>query len=141
MIAGISISGMGIEAVLKNGLRANHCYSIISVHEVTAGGKKARLLKCRNPWGQCEWNGAWSDSSKLWTPQLRNEVGSEVSDDGVFCISLEDYMANFTNTNICKYDDAYVSSELVVSDPGERADFFSFSHSDGNNKPLQILIS
>lgn len=61
-----------------------------------------------------------------------------VADDGVFCISLEDYMANFTNTNICKYDDAFVNSELVVSNPGERADFFSFIHSDSNvsSKPL-----
>lgn len=142
MIAGISHDGLGIEALLKNGLRANHCYSIISVHEVTSAGKKVRLLKCRNPWGNSEWNGNWSDNSKLWTDQLRNQVGLEVSDDGVFFISLEDYVANFTNTNICKYDDAYVSSELVVSDPGDRADFFSFSFNDGDNKkPLQILVS
>ena len=127
MTAGISDDTKAVEALLKNGLRANHCYSIISVHEVTAAGKKVRLLKCRNPWGSDEWTGAWSDNSKNWTDQLRNQVGSKAVDQGVFCISLEDYIANFTTTNICKYDDSYISSSQVVKDPNDRADFFKLS--------------
>lgn len=72
MTAGISVDDKGVEAVLKNGLIGNHCYSIISVHEITSGAKKVRLLKIKNPWGRSEWNGAWSDESKLWTESLRN---------------------------------------------------------------------
>ena len=30
-------------------------------------GKLLRLVQLRNPWGQSEWKGAWSDSSKEWT--------------------------------------------------------------------------
>jgi len=30
-----------------------------------------RLCVMRNPWGQGEWKGEWSDNSPLWTPELR----------------------------------------------------------------------
>lgn len=40
-----------------------HAYSVISAKEV----KGNRLLCLRNPWGNYEWEGDWSDKSKLWT--------------------------------------------------------------------------
>jgi len=38
------------------------------------GGKTERLLKIRNPWGNFEWKGDWSDASPLWTPALREQL-------------------------------------------------------------------
>ena len=32
------------------------------------------LVQLRNPWGNFEWQGDWSDHSDLWTPTLRAEV-------------------------------------------------------------------
>ena len=126
MTAGTSDQKKEMEAIMKNGLRANHCYSILSVHEVTAGNKKVRLLKLRNPWGKEEWTGAWSDHSMLWTDQLRNQVGSTVGEAGTFCINLEDYLANFSFTNICKYNDDDCHSYAFKNKPAPAQNFFEF---------------
>lgn len=40
----------------------NHAYSVTKAVEFN--GK--RFLKVRNPWGEKEWNGRWSDGSKEW---------------------------------------------------------------------------
>ena len=51
------------------GLIGNHSYGILDVKEVTlSDGKKERLIKIRNPWGDFEWKGDWGDESELWTP-------------------------------------------------------------------------
>ena len=47
-----------VEQLLKNGLRATHCYSFIKCATVTLAGKNHRVVKLRNPWGHEEWNGA-----------------------------------------------------------------------------------
>jgi len=44
------------------GLVADHAYSIIDVTR-THGFS---LIKLRNPWGNTEWQGNWSDKSPLW---------------------------------------------------------------------------
>jgi hypothetical protein len=49
------------------GLVNMHAYSLISAAEVKKDGKKVQLVKLRNPWGDHEWNGDWSDKSGLWT--------------------------------------------------------------------------
>jgi len=62
-----------VEADAGGGLHYSHAYSLLSVGELTiqesAGtaqkGQRQRLLKLRNPWGQGEWSGAWSDDSEV----------------------------------------------------------------------------
>jgi len=39
MAAGTSDEKNKVEQLLKNGLRSNHCYSIISTHELNNNGK------------------------------------------------------------------------------------------------------
>jgi len=44
-----------------------HAYAIIEILEISApeannSHKSHRLLRIRNPWGQKEWQGKWSDS-------------------------------------------------------------------------------
>lgn len=41
----------------------DHAYSVLKAVEFR--GKK--FLKIRNPWGNSEWTGRWSDGSKEWT--------------------------------------------------------------------------
>lgn len=50
------------------------------------------MLKLRNPWGSGEWQGDWSDKSKLWTPQIKQQVKFTDGDDGVFFIEFGDYL-------------------------------------------------
>ena len=59
-----------------------HCYTILSAYEIAGG---TRLLQIRNPWGNYEWNGDWSDKSPLWTPEVVAQVEADLSgDDGLF---------------------------------------------------------
>ncbi|KAF8687915.1 Cysteine proteinase, partial [Rhizoctonia solani] len=74
-----------------NGLVPKHAYSVLEALEVN--GK--RFLRMRNPWGQSEWNGPWSDGSKEWTPEwlarlpeLRHKFG----DDGEFLMEYKDFL-------------------------------------------------
>lgn len=59
----------------------------------------------RNPWGKKEWLGDWSDYSSKWTPDIRFSVGHMNKEDGVFFISIEDYMKYFESTSICAVQD------------------------------------
>jgi len=74
-----------------------HAYTLLSAAEVLdINGNTVRLVKLRNPWGSGEWNGDWSDSSALWTNELRNQVGFDGSrDDGIFWMDFNDFKEIF----------------------------------------------
>ncbi len=50
-----------MEAKLDNGLIKGHAYSVTGANVLTVKGKEVKLIRIRNPWGQKEWNGDWSD--------------------------------------------------------------------------------
>jgi len=69
---GCSIKGYGkngpqmIEGK-PSGLIMNHAYGLNDIMEFDDPknkGEKLRLLRLRNPWGNSEWTGAWSDDSQ-----------------------------------------------------------------------------
>lgn len=48
------------------------------------------LVRVRNPWGESEWNGAWSDNSAEWkrlSAAERADFGLVVENDGEFWYS------------------------------------------------------
>jgi len=62
------------------GLISEHAYAVISAIVIKVdqdSGEEVRLLKLRNPWGHKEWLGKWSDSSELWTDELRKQCNWE----------------------------------------------------------------
>jgi hypothetical protein len=58
------------------------------------------LLKLRNPWGDTEWTGDWSDGSKLWTAEMMQKLKHTFGDDdGIFWMSFRDFLKHFPYIN------------------------------------------
>eukprot|EP00817_Percolomonadidae_sp_ATCC50343_P000860 CAMPEP_0117419486 /NCGR_PEP_ID=MMETSP0758-20121206/1030_1 /TAXON_ID=63605 /ORGANISM="Percolomonas cosmopolitus, Strain AE-1 (ATCC 50343)" /LENGTH=291 /DNA_ID=CAMNT_0005200563 /DNA_START=687 /DNA_END=1559 /DNA_ORIENTATION=+ len=64
----------------ETGLITGHYYTLLDAKY--KHGK--RLLKLRNPWGQTEWLGDWSDYSSCWNDQLKQSFDWTAVDDGDF---------------------------------------------------------
>lgn len=70
-----------MEAQLDTGLIKGHAYGISAVKTIKSGGgffakfnaEKLYMVKLRNPWGQKEWNGPWSDGSEEWAKLSQEE--------------------------------------------------------------------
>uniref|UniRef100_A0A670Z867 Calpain 9 n=1 Tax=Pseudonaja textilis TaxID=8673 RepID=A0A670Z867_PSETE len=90
------------EARTSTGLIKGHAYSVTGIDEVNYQGQTVRLIRVRNPWGQVEWNGAWSD--KLWdslSPSEKQRLHHTALDDGEFWMKFEDFLSNFEKVEIC----------------------------------------
>ncbi|XP_062350916.1 calpain-3 isoform X3 [Cinclus cinclus] len=99
-----TIVPMQYETRMSCGLVKGHAYSVTAVEEVVFKGEKIRLVRLRNPWGQVEWNGAWSDKSEVWDSVNEAEkirLQHKVVEDGEFWISFQDFMRHFTKLEIC----------------------------------------
>ncbi|KAE8299890.1 Calpain-2 catalytic subunit [Larimichthys crocea] len=76
------------EAITRQKLVKGHAYSITAAQQVLHFGSPVELLRIRNPWGQVEWTGAWSDNSKEWDGVQRRRRREELdhsAEDGEFC--------------------------------------------------------
>uniref|UniRef100_A0A5F8GHS0 Calpain-3 n=1 Tax=Monodelphis domestica TaxID=13616 RepID=A0A5F8GHS0_MONDO len=84
--------------------------------DTTFKGEKVKLVRLRNPWGQVEWNGSWSDGWKDWVlidKEEKSRLQHQVTEDGEFWMSYEDFMYNFTKLEICNLTaDALESDKL-----------------------------
>uniref|UniRef100_A0A3Q1FEZ3 Calpain 11 n=2 Tax=Acanthochromis polyacanthus TaxID=80966 RepID=A0A3Q1FEZ3_9TELE len=96
-------SAFDMEAVTFKKLVKGHAYSVTGLKQVDYRGQAQRLIRIRNPWGQVEWTGAWSDNSSEW-----NAVDSAEKDemlckmeDGEFWMSFEEFLRQFSRLEIC----------------------------------------
>ena len=87
--------GGGSKPTSSKGFIGGHAYAVLKTWE--EGDLK--LLKLRNPWGEVEWEGDWSDGSKLWTPDMMKKLDHTFGDDGVFWISYKDFLKHFPSIN------------------------------------------
>ncbi|KAI2668120.1 Calpain-1 catalytic subunit [Labeo rohita] len=92
------------EAQTTTGLVKGHAYSITGVEEVNYRGSKVQLIRVRNPWGQVEWNGPWSDNSREWNTidsSEKKRLLHNSLDDGEFWMEFGDFKANYNKVEIC----------------------------------------
>ena len=83
------------------GIVPGHAYSVIGCKEY----KNIRLMKVRNPWGQFEWEGAWSDKSNKWTKEMIDAFQPSFDvNDGTFWISFKDFLSYFCSITVCKVE-------------------------------------
>ncbi|KUJ13736.1 cysteine proteinase [Mollisia scopiformis] len=75
----------------RKGIYEGHAYSILKAVEMDG----QRLVLVRNPWGEGEWHGPWSDGSKEWTPEWMQKLDHRFGDDGAFWMSYDDLLKKY----------------------------------------------
>ncbi|XP_045903738.1 calpain-8 [Micropterus dolomieu] len=103
------------EAITSQKLVKGHAYSITAAQQVQHFGSPVELLRIRNPWGQVEWTGAWSDDSKEWDgvePEDRKKLDHS-ADDGEFWMSYADFLRQFSRLDICNLTPDTLNSDEV----------------------------
>ncbi|XP_050810913.1 calpain-3 [Gopherus flavomarginatus] len=99
-----TIVPMQLETRMACGLVKGHAYSVTAVEETSFKAGKIKLVRLRNPWGQVEWKGAWSDNSDEWNFVDKAEkirLQYRIAEDGEFWMSFDDFMRYFTKLEIC----------------------------------------
>ncbi|KAJ0006505.1 hypothetical protein NQD34_013778 [Periophthalmus magnuspinnatus] len=108
-------SSRDMEAVTFKKLVKGHAYSVTGVDEVVYRGNMTKLVRIRNPWGEVEWTGAWSDNSREWDNVDRSVRGrlQNRSEDGEFWMSFSDFLREFSRLEICNLTaDALQNSQI-----------------------------
>uniref|UniRef100_A0A8C9U790 Calpain 1, (mu/I) large subunit b n=1 Tax=Scleropages formosus TaxID=113540 RepID=A0A8C9U790_SCLFO len=96
-------SAFDMEAVTFKKLVKGHAYSVTGLNQVNYRGRMEKLIRIRNPWGQVEWTGAWSDNSSEWNsiePSEREKMCCR-REDGEFWMSFSDFLRQFSRLEIC----------------------------------------
>ncbi|KAK8398222.1 hypothetical protein O3P69_003854 [Scylla paramamosain] len=96
------------------GLVKGHAYGVTACRKINIGdtglfsifkgAQKVRMVRLKNPWGEREWNGAFSDGSPEWSKvsaSERQKLGLTFEDDGEFWMTFEDFLEHFTDLSIC----------------------------------------
>jgi len=99
----------------KTRIVKGHAYSITDIKTIDHDKSKVTLFRIRNPWGQIEWQGDWSDKSSIWKTvpaDLRKKLGIVNNElDGEFWIAYNDLIQYFIVIELC-----HLVSKLKESD-------------------------
>ena len=97
----------------KAGLVPGHAYSVIQVKEYD----DIQLLNIRNPWGRFEWDGDWSDTSPLWTEEMKEAFNPVLdTEDGSFWMCLKDFFTKFksiTYWNVYNWEELRLRGKFI----------------------------
>ncbi|KAK2824124.1 hypothetical protein Q5P01_021299 [Channa striata] len=101
------------EAITALKLVKGHAYSVTGVEEVHSQGKVVQLVRIRNPWGQVEWTGPWSDGSSEWKFIKEEDFKrlNNMAEDGEFWMAFSDFIKQFSKLEICN-----LTADMLASD-------------------------
>ncbi|XP_030628608.1 calpain-8 [Chanos chanos] len=111
------------EAVTRQKLVKGHAYSITGAEVVHLYGSPVELVRIRNPWGEVEWTGPWSDDSREWDG-VRPEEKSKLdycAEDGEFWMAYADFLKQFSKLEICN-----LTPDTLTSDEVGRWSYYQF---------------
>ena len=116
MTAGTSsdIANLNLDEV---GLSPGHAYTVLGVLEIDTEKGKEKVVHLRNPYGNGEFNGDWSDYSKKWTPELKKKYNLVIKDDGDFYMAFDDFLNYYITLGVCKLHPGYKTTTLKIKDP------------------------
>ncbi|KAJ3822490.1 hypothetical protein F5880DRAFT_668451 [Lentinula raphanica] len=130
-----------------SGLIGNHSYSVLRAVEV----KGKRFVVIRNPWGESEWTGRWSDGSKEWTKEWLDVLpllGHSFGNDGQFVMEYKDFLESWEMLDrTLLFDSSWIMSFQylhVTTKPLPTAWTFgdvSFTFSLQKASPAMIVLS
>jgi hypothetical protein len=114
MTAGTSVDifSLDIEGV---GLSPGHAYTVLGVMEIDTGKGIEKVVRLRNPYGNGEFNGDWSDYSNKWTPELRKKYNVIQKDDGDFYMGYDDFLTYYITLGICKLHPGFKTTSLRMT--------------------------
>ena len=125
----------------RDSIARMHAYSIMEAREI----KGHRLLKVRNPWGEGEWRGAWSDGSEQWTPEWMELLNHRFGDDGQFWISYQDLLREYSSFERTRLfgSDWQITQQWTTVDVPWSADFnkTKFGVTLTKRSPVVIVLS
>ncbi|NWV88099.1 CAN8 protein, partial [Machaerirhynchus nigripectus] len=104
-----------IEAITSLKLVKGHAYSVTGAEEVYYRGRPEKLVRLRNPWGEVEWTGSWSDNAPEWNyvdPKQKQALDKQV-DDGEFWMAFSDFQRQFSRLEICNLTPDTLSSNEI----------------------------
>lgn len=118
MVAGTN----GVDNLTKGGGKApldglvpGHAYTLLTVREACG----VRLVRLRNPWGDHEWTGDWSDKSACWTQKTKQAFDVEVDDhDGAFWMSDGDFLKHFSCVDVAFFDRSWATARSKLTTIG-----------------------
>lgn len=111
------IDNNSIHDLKSKGIIGSHSYSVLDAKQIDLGnGTTERLVKLRNPWGNKQWTGAWSDGSNNWNDYtLRQANHYKNNKNGIFWMTVSDLQKNFCDLVTCKCHATYKYSYIKVS--------------------------
>ena len=103
------------------GLIAGHAYSVEDFETVRYQGNVVKIVRLRNPWGEGEWLGNWSDDwieankkhfsqedlvklDFIEKPLNDSSSSDEEDEDGKFWMSWDDFIQEFECLSVCHLD-------------------------------------
>lgn len=86
------------------GIVSGHAYTLLGVYNIKYSMGTEKVVKLRNPWGEQEWKGKWSDGNEIWETVSQGEkerVGyTNNSHDGIFFMTYDDFIGNYSNIEL-----------------------------------------